>query len=215
MRHLKKIFHTAGVERVDPYLKISNYLMQFRATAHATMRKSPAELLFGRKSVTKLPDLRTNLARDRKDIVEAKEEDKVPKDKMKKYKDYSRDVKDHNIKVGNLVITNRKVTLQGGRHIQDPDRHDGKHKTRALQRWKKVEVQQKRSNGEVAGRSRYQDEPNIGAGTKEYLGAGRQVQINARNQMQVQGVLTLTPRLMMLLKEARCSRGPGRTPRPD
>ena len=78
--------------------------MQLRATAHATMRKSPAELLFGRKFVTKLLDLRTNPARDRKDIVEAKEEDKVAKDKMKNHKDDSRNVKDHNIKVGDLMI---------------------------------------------------------------------------------------------------------------
>ena len=68
------------------------------------MRKSPAELLFGRKFVTKLLDLRTNPARDRKDIVEAKEEDKVAKDKMKNHKDDSRNVKDHNIKVGDLMI---------------------------------------------------------------------------------------------------------------
>ena len=74
MCHLKKIFHTAGVKRVDLYLRINNYLMQFRATLHATMRKSLAELLFGRKFVTKLPDPRTNTARDRKDIMEAKEE---------------------------------------------------------------------------------------------------------------------------------------------
>ena len=55
MRHLKTIFHSAGVEREDPYLRLNNYLMQFRATPNATMRKCPAELLFKRKFVTKLP----------------------------------------------------------------------------------------------------------------------------------------------------------------
>ena len=60
MRHLKKIFPTAGVEREDPYMKHNNYLMQFRATPHANMKKCPAELLFGRRFNTKLPDLRTN-----------------------------------------------------------------------------------------------------------------------------------------------------------
>ena len=111
MRHLKKIFHMAGVEREDPYLRLNNYLMQFRATPHATMRKSPAELLFGRKFVTKLPDLRTNPARDRKDIIEAKEEDKVAKDD-------SRDVKEHNIKVVDLVIAKRKLTKHDS--VYDP-----------------------------------------------------------------------------------------------
>ena len=130
MRHLKNIFHTAGVEREDLYLRLNNYLMQFRATPHATMRKCPAELLFGRKFVTKLPDLRTNPAKARKDIVEAKEDDKLAKAKMKKYKDASRHVKEHGIEVGDLVITKRKVTkhdsaydqaLQGCRHLRHKD----------------------------------------------------------------------------------------------
>ena len=42
MRHIKMIFHTAGVEREDPYLKLNNYLIQFRAPPHATMKKCPA-----------------------------------------------------------------------------------------------------------------------------------------------------------------------------
>ena len=49
-----------------------------------------------------------------------------------------------------------------------------------------MEVQRKRSYAEVLGRSRYQDELDIGAGTEEYQGAGRQVQDDARNQVQVQ-----------------------------
>jgi hypothetical protein len=68
MKHLKKIFHTAGVEKEDPHLRLNEYLMQHRATPHSTMEKSPAELLFGRRFNTRLPDLRTNPARDRKDI---------------------------------------------------------------------------------------------------------------------------------------------------
>ena len=91
-------------------MRLNNYLMQFRATPHATMKKCPAELLFGRRFNTKLPDLRTNPAKARKDMVEAKKEDKLAKDRMKKYKDDSRHVKAHNIKVGDLVIAKRKVT---------------------------------------------------------------------------------------------------------
>ena len=40
------------------------------------MRKSPEERLFGRKFGPKLPNLRTNPVKARKDIVEAKEYDK-------------------------------------------------------------------------------------------------------------------------------------------
>ena len=73
MRHLKMALHAAGMEREEPYLRLNNYLMQFRGTSHGTMRKSPEERLLGRKFGTKLPNLRTNPAKARKDIVEAKE----------------------------------------------------------------------------------------------------------------------------------------------
>ena len=79
MHHLKKIFNTAGVEREDPYLMLNNYLMQFRATLHATMKKCPVELLFGRKFNTKLPDLRTNPAKSRRDIMEARRRTSWPR----------------------------------------------------------------------------------------------------------------------------------------
>ena len=85
------------------------------------------------------------------------------------------------------------------------------------QRWKKVEVQSKRSYAESARRSRYQDELDIGAGTREKKGAGRQVQDEARgagqdgagDQVQVQDDAS-----GRMEKEARSRRGPGRTSRP-
>ena len=98
MRHLKKIIHTVGVEREDPYLRLNNYLMQFRATPHCTMKKCLAELLFSRKFNSKLPDMRTNPAKARRDIMEAKKEDKLAKDRMKNYKDTSRPVRDQTLR---------------------------------------------------------------------------------------------------------------------
>ena len=65
-------------------MRLNNYLKQFRATPHTTMKKCPAELLFGRRFNTKLPDLRTNPAKERKDIGEAKKEDKLAKERMRK-----------------------------------------------------------------------------------------------------------------------------------
>ena len=97
-RHLKKTIHKAGVEREEPYLRLNNYLMQFRGTSHGTMRKSPEERLFGRNFGPKLPNLRTNPAKARKDIVEAKKEDKLAKDRMKNYKDTSRPVRDQTLR---------------------------------------------------------------------------------------------------------------------
>ena len=68
---------------------------------------------------------------------------KLAKDRMKKYKDASRHVKDHNIEVGDLVISKRKTTKHDS--IYDPKPYkvvavygtqvkamheDGKYKTR-------------------------------------------------------------------------------------
>ena len=84
------------------------------------MRKCPAELLFGRKFVTKLPDLRTNPAKDRKEMVEAKKDNKLAKDKMKKNRDDSMHVRAHCIKVGDLVITKRKETKHNSAYDPKP-----------------------------------------------------------------------------------------------
>ena len=174
MKHLKKIFHTAGVEREDPFMKL---------TPHATMKKCPAELLFGRRFNTKLPDLRTNPAKERKYIVEAKKVDKLAKERMKKYKDASRHVKDHDIEVGDLVIAKRRTTKDGS--IYDPKpykvvtvhamqvkgmRKDGKHKTRDSQKWKRVQVQARRRYADLESTestSKYLDDTDIRPGYQD------------------------------------------------
>ena len=165
------------MEREEPHRRLNNYLTQFRATPHGTMRKSPAELLFGRKFGTKLPNLRTNPAKARKDIMEAKEDDKMAKAKMKKYKDASRHVREHGIKVGDLVIAKRKVTKHDLAYNPKPYKvvatygtqikgmqEDGKYKTRDSQKWKQLQVQARKSYGEVERPSRYLDETDIGVG---------------------------------------------------
>ena len=188
MKHLKKIFHTAGVEREDPYLRLDEYLMQHRATPHSTMEKSPAELLFGRRFNTRLPDLRTSPARDRKDIVEAKKVDKLAKEHMKRYKDAGRYVKEHDIVVGDLVIAKRKTTKHESAYDPKPYkvvevhgtqikamREDGKHKTRDSQKWKRVSVQLRRRYKDVRSRehtSRYLEDTDIGANYQGKEGRG-------------------------------------------
>ena len=44
-------------EKKDPKEEIYTFLLQYRATPHTTTELSPAELLFGRKIQTKLPQL--------------------------------------------------------------------------------------------------------------------------------------------------------------
>ena len=52
---LCKLVHTATAEGKDPKRELHNYLLQYRATPHTTLGKSPAEVLFTRKIQTKLP----------------------------------------------------------------------------------------------------------------------------------------------------------------
>ena len=52
---LCKLVHTAIAEGKDPKRELHNYLLQYRATPHTTLGKSPAEVLFGKKIQTKLP----------------------------------------------------------------------------------------------------------------------------------------------------------------
>ena len=84
--------------------------MQHMATPYPTTKKYPAELLFNRKFVTKLPDLRTNPAKGRADIKEAREEDRKAKEKMKEHKFDSNRAKDQVNKVGYQVLLKRKTT---------------------------------------------------------------------------------------------------------
>ena len=54
----------------------------YRATAHPTAGKSPAELLFARKYGTKLPDIRNNHMEERVDIHQARQQDREVKAKQ-------------------------------------------------------------------------------------------------------------------------------------
>ena len=120
MKHLKKIWHVSYVEGKDPIIELNKHLRQVRVTPHPTTGMSPAELLFNRSYRDKLPDMRPNLVTNRSDIVEAREKDKREKERMKKYKDANRNVKAHNIKVGDKVLLERKSTKRKSSYDPDP-----------------------------------------------------------------------------------------------
>ena len=77
-------------------------------TPHPTTGMSPAELLFTRKFRTKLPDVRKNA--EREDIRQAREQDRKEKARKKMYKDNKYYVWPHNIKEGDTILLERKVT---------------------------------------------------------------------------------------------------------
>ena len=82
MQPLVKAIKTAHVEGKEWKLSIYKYLLNYRATSHATTGKSPAELLFNRQITTKLPNLVKDTA-----SVPLKEKDSQSKEKVELYVD--------------------------------------------------------------------------------------------------------------------------------
>ena len=162
-----------------PYLKLNDYLLLHRATPHPTTKKSPAELLFNRKFVTTLPDIRHNPAAGREDIIEARDNDRQEKERMRNTKDNKATVKEHAILKGDKVLLRRKTTkhtsgydpeaytVTGVYGTQVEAERDGVKKVRDSQKWKKVTILQPRRYGKGASqvqRSTDQEDPDIGAG---------------------------------------------------
>ena len=85
MKKIQKIWHTAHVERKNPKAELNKMLQQYRATPHPTTGQAPAELLFGRKFRTRLPQ--SSGTSERKDILAARERENKIKQKQKAAKD--------------------------------------------------------------------------------------------------------------------------------
>ena len=56
-RSLLKVMRVDHAEKRDWGLELNKYLLAYRSTPHITTGQSPAELLFGRKLSTKLPEV--------------------------------------------------------------------------------------------------------------------------------------------------------------
>ena len=149
-----------------------------RATPHSSTGKSPAELLFGRKFRTKIPDIRVNPAAQRDDIIQARQADVLAKARMKALKDSRSNVKPHSIKEGDSVILKRKSSKANSPY--DPEPFDVTNvrgtqitaergqevKTRDAQRWKKVRIvtlKRPYPAERHVQRSTYTEDPDIGA----------------------------------------------------
>ena len=154
MKHLKKVWHTSLAQHRDPILDLNRHLRSFRSTPHPTTGHIPAEILFGRKVRTIIPDLRPDPAQERADIIDARAKDKASKERMKEYKDRPANVRTHNILIGDKVLLRQKSTKSNPPHDPDPYtvtdvqgtqitavRH-GRSKTRDSQRFKKVATPQ-------------------------------------------------------------------------
>lgn len=90
-----RIAHSEGR---DWKTEIDDYLLMYRSTFHTTTGISPAELLFGRKLRTKLPQLQDYVHND------TEVRDREQKEKRKLYIDEKRGAKKNYISKGDSVL---------------------------------------------------------------------------------------------------------------
>ena len=104
-RSLLKRIKIAQAEGKDWKKELRAYLIAYRSTPHATTGVSPAELLFGRKIRTKLPELKevspSNEVRDR---------DSEMKGKAKCYSDRRRHAVESTLHPGSKVLVKQRQT---------------------------------------------------------------------------------------------------------
>ena len=91
-----KIAQAEGKDWKD---EVRKYLVAYRSTPHTTTGVSPAELLFGRKMQTKLPELREEVI-----ASEVRDRDSGMKAKAKVYADKKRNAKESDISPGDKVV---------------------------------------------------------------------------------------------------------------
>ena len=101
MRVLKKIMQTAHLEGKNWKQELYRALLNYRATPHSTTGISPAEVLFGRKIRTRLPE--PEVAVPELD-AEIRHNDTERKRKIKDYADDKRHTKVSDLKVGDSVL---------------------------------------------------------------------------------------------------------------
>lgn len=103
MRMLKKVAHTAYIERKDPREAVHRFLLSYRATPHSATGKTPAELLFNRSIRTPVPAVIAEAANH-----EVKARDQSYKRKTKMYHDAHRHARPIDLKVGDTVLAPQK-----------------------------------------------------------------------------------------------------------
>ena len=102
VKQICKLVHTAVADRKDPKEEVHNFLLQYRATPHSTTEYSPAELLFGRKIKTKLPQIAKRQETNRQKGM--REQHDMKKLAQKKYFDKRYRTNEKPLKPGNKVL---------------------------------------------------------------------------------------------------------------
>ena len=148
MKHIQKVWHTAQLEGNEPKAELNKHLLMYNTTPHPSTGFAPAELMFGRKIRTRLPNA---LAKKDHSVEIALQNDDKAKEIQKGYKDTKPYVKKHKIQVGDQVLLKQKKTKIQSAYDPDPyivtevQGHQitaGKEEktlTRDAQKWKRIE----------------------------------------------------------------------------
>lgn len=99
-RSLLKVMRIAHAKHRDWKQELNKHLLAYRSTPHSTTGLSPAELMFGRKIRTKLPEMYT----EKNNYFMVKDRDSEMKQKTKDYADDRRQAKECGIQVGDKVL---------------------------------------------------------------------------------------------------------------
>ena len=104
-RSLMKRIKIAKAENKNWKSEVRKYLFAYRTTPHSTTGKTPAEMLFGRKLRTKLPEMEEKNLLDE----EERDHDKIRKSYYKTYADQKRGAKYSELEVGEKVLVKQKI----------------------------------------------------------------------------------------------------------
>ncbi|XP_055589077.1 uncharacterized protein LOC129741378 [Uranotaenia lowii] len=83
--------------------ELQKFLLSYRASNHTTTGRSPAELMFGHKIRTKLPQISRSILEDEA----MRDFDRINKEKGRQYSDQRRGAQESGIKKGDIVLTKR------------------------------------------------------------------------------------------------------------
>ena len=104
----------AQVERQDWKKAVLTYLVAYRNTPHSSTGVCPAGLLFQRKLLTKLPELREVAKLDE----EVRDSDRDKKGKMKEYADRARNAQENGLVVGEKVSLKQRWLNKSPLHLK-------------------------------------------------------------------------------------------------
>ena len=108
VKQLCKLIHTAVADGKDPRSELNSFLLQYRATPHSTTEMSPAEMLFGRKIKTRLPQHYHHKETPKEQATREVHDNKKRKQKQYFDKRYCAKMKD--LSPGDKVLLKQKKT---------------------------------------------------------------------------------------------------------